>query len=95
MSIVLVGGHDRMAGEYKVIGNKYGVKFKIYNKLPPRFSKTIGSPDAIVLFTDTVSHKMANIATKEGKKKKIPVELCHNSSKNSLETKIKELKAIS
>lgn len=93
MSIILLGGHDRMSGEYKVICSKYGVKMKLYNKLPPRFSKSIGNPDAIVLFTDTVSHKMANIATKEGKKKSIPVELCHNSSKNTFENKIKELKS--
>lgn len=94
MSIILVGGHDRMSGQYKLIASKYGVKMKIYNKLPPRFSKSIGSPDVIVLFTDTVSHKMANIASKEARKKSIPVELCHNSSQNTFESKIKKLKAI-
>jgi len=91
MSIVLVGGHDRMHGEYKVIGNKYGYRIKVFTHLPARFDKSIGEPDAIVLFTSTVSHNMAKIAVKEAKKKKIPLVRCHTSSGNSLEVTLKQL----
>lgn len=92
MSIVLVGGHDRMANEYKVIGKKHGHRIKVFTQMPSRFEKVIGSPDAIILFTSTVSHKMVHTALKMVKKKKIPVVRCHTSSGNSLEEIIIQLK---
>ena len=91
MSIVLVGGHERMYDEYKTIGNKHGHKIKVFTRLPARFGKTIGEPDAIVLFTSTVSHKMVYTAVREAKKKKIPVIRCHTSSGNSLEETLKQI----
>lgn len=94
MSIVLVGGHDRMQDEYKVIADKHGHRLKVFTQMPARFDKSIGSPDAIVLFTSTVSHKMVMTAVKEAKKKKIPVVRCHSSSGNSLEETFKQLKTM-
>jgi len=93
MSIVLVGGHERMLDEYKTIGNKHGCKIKVFTHLPARFEKTIGQPDAIVLFTSTVSHKMVHTAVKEAKRKKIPVIRCHTSSGNSLKETLKQISA--
>lgn len=69
MSIVLVGGHDRMHDEYKGICSKRGHRVKVYTQMPARFDKAIGNPDGIVLFTGTVSHKMILTAMKEAKKK--------------------------
>ncbi|WP_069997204.1 DUF2325 domain-containing protein [Cellulosilyticum sp. I15G10I2] len=86
MSIVLVGGHDRMHEAYKGICSKRGHRVKVYTQLPARFDKMIGTPDGIVLFTGTVSHKMMHIAVKEAKRKNIPIVRCHNSSGNSLES---------
>lgn len=85
MSIVLVGGHDRMHDEYKQICCKRGHRVKIYTQMPARFDKVIGTPDGIVLFTGTVSHKMILTALREAKKKKISVFRSHTSSANSLE----------
>lgn len=91
MSIVLVGGHDRMHDEYKAIGGKHGHRIKVFTQMPPRFNKSIGEPDVIVLFTSTVSHKMVLTAVKEAKKKNIPVIRCGTSSGNSLEETLKQL----
>lgn len=91
MSIVLVGGHDRMHDEYKGICSKRGHSVKVYTQMPARFDKAIGNPDGIVLFTGVVSHKMVKIAVKEAKKKNIPVLRCHNSSANSLEGMLQQL----
>lgn len=93
MSIVLVGGHERMQDEYKMIGNKHGHKIKVFTQMTPRFDKSIGAPDAIVLFTSTVSHKMVLTAVKEAKKKGIPIVRCHTSSGNSLEETLRKLKS--
>jgi hypothetical protein len=92
MSLVLVGGHDKMENAYKGIGLKYGQQIKVFTQLPAKFDKVIGYPDGIILFTNTVSHKMVHIAIKEAKKKNIPLVRCHNSSGNSLEGVLKQLK---
>ena len=48
-------------------------------------SKQIGSPDLIVLFTNTVSHKMVRCAVEEAGRCNADVIRCHTSSKNALE----------
>ncbi|HPJ16240.1 MAG TPA: DUF2325 domain-containing protein [Spirochaetota bacterium] len=85
MSIVLVGGHDRMHNEYKNIGSRYGHKLKVFTQLPAKFDKIIGRPDRIVLLTSTVSHKMMLAASKEAKKKNIEIIRSNSSSSTSLE----------
>lgn len=91
MSIVLVGGHDRMQEEYKQICSKRGHRVKIYTQMPARFDKVIGSPDSIVLFTSTVSHKMILTALREAKRKNINVVRSHSSSATSLEELLKKI----
>ena len=58
MSIVIVGGHDRMVGQYKKICKSYKCKCKVFTQMEADFGKKIGCPDLLVLFTNTVSHKM-------------------------------------
>ncbi|TCK92831.1 hypothetical protein EDC19_1987 [Natranaerovirga hydrolytica] len=94
MSVIIVGGHDRMHKEYKNIGSKYGHKVKVYTQRPANFNKMIGHPDGIVLFTNAVSHNMVRIALKEAKKKNIPVMRCHNSSGVAMEEMLKELENV-
>lgn len=91
MSIIVVGGHDRMHETYKSIGCKYGHHIKVFTQMPTKFEKLIGKPDVILLLTNTVSHKMVTTAVKEAKRKNIPVIRSHSSSANSLENSIKEL----
>lgn len=80
-----------MHDEYKIIADRHGHRIKVFTQMPPRFDKSIGEPDAIVLFTSTVSHKMVLTAVREAKKKKIPLIRCHTSSSNSLDETLKQL----
>jgi hypothetical protein len=91
MSFVLVGGHDRMHREYIQIGKKHGHKIKVFTQLPAQFAKNIGCPDAMLVFTGTVSHKMLNIAQHEAKRKNIPVVKSHCSSGMALKRSIREV----
>lgn len=36
MSVVIVGGHDRMAGRYKEICRKYDCKAKVFTQMPAK-----------------------------------------------------------
>ena len=91
MGIVLIGGHERMKKEYKVIGEKYGHKIKVFTDMSANFDKTIGTPELMILLTNTVSHKMIKTAVKEAKRKKIPVIRCHTSSGSSLKETLNQL----
>ena len=65
MSIVIVGGHDRMVHQYKKICKEYKCKAKVFTQMSGNLSEKIGSPDLLILFTNTVSHKMVHCAVTE------------------------------
>ena len=63
MSIVIVGGHDRMHCRYKEICKKFGCKCKVFTQCPADFKNQIGNPDIVIVFTGTVAHKMVRVAS--------------------------------
>ena len=72
MSVVIVGGHDRMVCQYKKICKEFKCKAKVFTQMSANLSSQIGSPDLIILFTNTVSHKMVRCAVAEAEKCKMP-----------------------
>ena len=76
MSIVIVGGNERMVCQYEDICKGFGCKAKVFAKEKGAMKKKIGAPDLLILFTSTVSHKMVNCAVEEAKRKSIPVCRC-------------------
>ncbi len=85
MSVVIVGGNDRMARQYIDVCDKYNCKAKIFTQLPGNFRAHIGTPDLIVLFTSTVSHIMAKSAVQTAKKYDIKIARSHTSSSSALQ----------
>lgn len=85
MSVVIIGGHDRMVGQYKKICRQFNCKAKVFTQMSASMGKQIGSPDLVVLFTNTVSHKMVKCAVEEAEKCHASIVRCHTSSKNALE----------
>ena len=75
MSVVIVGGHDRMARQYQQICKKHRCKAKVFTQMPGNLRNMIGRPDLLVVFTSTVSHKMMHCAVEEAVSEgKIPEE---------------------
>ena len=62
MSVVIVGGHDRMVSQYVKICKSFNCKAKVFTQMTADFGKQIGAPDLLVLFTSTVSHRMIRTA---------------------------------
>ncbi|WP_333783792.1 DUF2325 domain-containing protein [Acetobacterium sp.] len=85
MSIVIIGGHDRMVCTYKEICKKYHCKVKIFTQMPGDMKNMIGSPDLLVLFTNTVSHKMVHSALKSCEKTGAKIIRSHRSSSCALD----------
>lgn len=84
MSIVIVGGNECMVCQYEKICKNFGCKAKVFAKENGNFKKKLGCPDLMILFTNTVSHKMMLSAVTEAKKNKIQVERIHSSSAAAL-----------
>ena len=65
MSVVILGGHERMERQYKDICREYGCKAKVITRMGGGPRGALGSPDLLVLFTSTMSHKMLRYALSE------------------------------
>lgn len=90
MSIIIVGGHDKMVTLYRELCEKRGHRAKVYTQLPAQFEKQLGHPDGIILFTEKVSHKMARVVVQKARRNSIPILRSHTSSATSLEALLHE-----
>jgi len=86
MSVVIIGGHDRMVSEYKKICKEYNCKAKVFTQPSGDLRSQIGKPDLMVLFTNTVCHKMVKCAVDEAQKNNLEIVRCHSSSKSALKS---------
>lgn len=84
MSVIIIGGNEKMISKYKDVCKTHNCNAKVFVDPVRDLRKMIGSPDLIVLFTGTVSHKMVEIAVQEAQKSNISVLRSHSSSSNAL-----------
>ena len=80
MCVVIVGGNERMACQYESICRSYGHRAKVFTKENGTLKRKMGCPDLLILFTNTVSHKMVISASQEAKRNQIPIARVHTSS---------------
>lgn len=90
MSVVIVGGNDCMVGKYKDLCKEYKCRAKVYTQMKGTLKNKIGVPDLLVLFTNTVSHKMIHCALSETKGKKTIIARSHSSSMSALKAILEE-----
>lgn len=83
MSVIIVGGNECMIRQYKDLCRSYKCKAKVYPKMVNGL-KNIGSPDLLVLFTNTVSHKMIHCALSQAKDQNTKIARSHSSSMAAL-----------
>ncbi len=86
MSVVIIGGNECMECRYKEICKKYGCEAKVFTKESGALKKKLGTPDLLILFTNTVSHKMVFGVVQEAKRNGIPIARSHSSSANALDS---------
>jgi hypothetical protein len=84
MSVVIIGGNERMECRYKDICKEYDCEAKVYTKKKSNLDCLIGKPDLIILCTNPVSHEMAKIAKKRAACKDIKLVQTHCGSCNTL-----------
>lgn len=84
MSVVILGGNDCMVRTYKEICKEYKCRAKVFTHMKTDLKRQIGSPDLLVMFTGTMSHKMARCAVNETKGLPVKIERSHSGSVSAL-----------
>ncbi|RGE18695.1 DUF2325 domain-containing protein [Lachnospiraceae bacterium OF11-28] len=84
MSVVIIGGHDRMVRQYKEICENHKYKAKVFTQMKTGLDKLIGRPDLLILFTNTVSHKMVRCVLDEVDENRTDIVRCHTAAAQRL-----------
>lgn len=84
MCIALIGGIGGATRDYEKIASEYGVTLRHFEKVCPRFEQKLHNMDAIIVFTNIVSHLARARALSRGKKTGVPVLMCHSCGMSSL-----------
>ena len=90
MSIVIIGGNECMVRQYKDLCQSYRCRAKVFTRMESGLKNKIGSPDLMVLFTSTMSHKMLYCALSETKNGKTVIARSHSSSLSALKNILHE-----
>lgn len=77
MSIVLVGGMDRLGDKYQKEAKNLGMDLHIFSKANQNMGNRIKHADVVVIFTNMVSHQARHDAYSAAKIKGIPVIMHH------------------
>lgn len=77
MSIILVGGMDRLGDNYQKEAQSQGMELRIFSQAAQNMASKIKNADAVVIFTNKVSHRARNQAVSAAKKQGIPVYMHH------------------
>ena len=89
MSVVIVGGNECMTRRYMELCEAYNCKPKVYPKLAGGM-RNVGSPDLVILFTNTMSHKMLRSVLCATKGSGTRIARCHTSSIAALKNILSE-----
>ena len=90
MSIVIVGGNECMVRRYIDLCSEYRCCAKVFTHLKSDLKNKIGTPDLMVIFTNTISHKLVHTALKETKGTDTITVRSHTSSLSALKNILEE-----
>ena len=86
MSVVIVGGNECMERRYKELCAQYRCEANVFTKPRGGLKTKLGQPDLMILFTNTMSHKMLVVALCEVKGQNTKVEYCRSASLSALKS---------
>lgn len=78
MCVALVGGMDRLERQYINEAEGFGINLKVFTKPEVQMASKIKNMDAIVIFTNKVSHKARKEVMNIAKARNIPIFMYHS-----------------
>lgn len=77
MCVALIGGMDRLERHYINEAARFGIDLRVFTKPRANTMLRIKNVDALVIFTNKVSHRMKNEVMEIARAKDIPVFMYH------------------
>lgn len=78
MCVALIGGMDRLERNYISEAGKLGIDLRVFTKPASGLSSKIKNVDAVVIFTNKVSHKAKKEVMNIAKSRNIPIFMHHS-----------------
>ena len=78
MCVAVIGGMDRLDQQYKSAAAQLGIKLKVFTRSRHDLDAKLKHVDALLIFTNKVSHRARNEALKAVKSSQIPVMQMHS-----------------
>jgi len=78
MCVALIGGMDRLERNYMNEAEKFGIDLRVFTKSESCVASKVKNVDAIVIFTNKVSHKAKKEVMITAKTRNIPVFMYHS-----------------
>ena len=78
MCIALIGGMERLERHYLEEGERAGVDLRVFNSSEVNIGSKIRNVDAMVIFTNKVSHRARREVMSMARSRSIPVFQCHS-----------------
>ena len=78
MSVVVIGGMDRLKSHYVREAEKFGISLKVHTKHTVGLTAKIRHTNAVVIFTNKVSHRAKKEVMNVMKGRGIPVYMYHS-----------------
>lgn len=78
MSITLIGGMDRLKRHYIHEAEKFGIELQVFNTSEIGIASKMKNADAVVIFTNKVSHRARKEVMNTARSRNIPVYQYHS-----------------
>jgi hypothetical protein len=78
MCVALIGGMDRLERHYMNEAERFGIDLRVFTKPENNTASKIKNVDALVIFTNKVSHKAKKEVMNVAKARNIPVFMYHS-----------------
>jgi len=78
MCVALIGGMDRLERQYLEEAAKLGIDLRVFTRTEAGISSKIRNVDAMVIFTNKVSHQVKKQAVNMARSSDIPVFMHHS-----------------
>jgi hypothetical protein len=78
MCVALIGGMDRLEKHYREEAERFGIELRVYSRAETKMDAKLKNLDAIVIFTNKVSHNVKKQAMSAARANDIPVFMHHS-----------------
>ncbi|MFO0751814.1 MAG: DUF2325 domain-containing protein [Thermodesulfovibrionales bacterium] len=78
MCVALIGGMDRLEKHYRSEAEKFGIELKVFSGARTNMAAGIRNVDAMVIFTNKISHRVKKEVMNIAKAQGIPVKMYHS-----------------